>query len=103
MFRKKEESEEFVEIDTSFLAEEQKVSVRIETLKDFMDTERIQNLVRNGNIVFLRIKELKAKDINELRRAVEKLKKTCIAMNGDIVGIDEDYLIICPNFAKVFR
>lgn len=103
MFKKKEESEEFIEIDTSFLAEEQKVSVRIENLKDFMDTERIQNLVRNGNIVFLRIKELKAKDINELRRAVEKLKKTCIAMNGDIVGIDEDYLIICPSFAKVFR
>jgi len=49
------------------------------------------------------IKDLRKKDINELKRAVERLKKTCTAMNGDIVGVDEDFLIITPQFAKIYR
>lgn len=104
--RKKEEEkkeEEFVEIDESLLSESKKLNVRIESLKNFADTERIQNLIREGNIVFLRIKELKDKDLTELKRSVDKLKKTIIAMNGDIVGIGDDLLVICPSFARIHR
>ena len=106
--RKKEEveeqkEEEFLEIDESLLSESKKLNVRIESLKSFADTERIQNLIREGNIVFLRIKELKNKDLNELKRSVDKLKKTIIAMNGDIVGIGDELLIVCPSFARIYR
>lgn len=100
---KQENTEEFVELDESAMNEETKVGVRIEALRDFLDTERVQQLVRNGNVVFLRIKELRNKDITELKRSVEKLKKTCLAMNGDIAGIDEDFLILTPKFARVYR
>ncbi len=102
---KKEEqpSEEWVEIDGSALNGEAKVAVRIENLKSFSDIEGIQKFVRDGNIVFLRIKDLRGKDISELKRSVDRLKKTCTAMNGDIVGVDEDFLIITPQFAKVWR
>jgi SepF-like predicted cell division protein (DUF552 family) len=98
---KKEEGEEFVEIEQPI--EEGKVNVRIETLRDYIDTDRVQQLVREGNVVFLKIKELRNRDISELKRAVDKLKKTCTAMNGDIVGVDEDFLVITPNFARIFR
>lgn len=98
---KKEEGEEFVEIEQP--VEEGKVNVRIETLRDYIDTDRVQQLVREGNVVFLKIKELRNRDISELKRAVDKLKKTCTAMNGDIVGVDEDFLVITPNFARIFR
>jgi SepF-like predicted cell division protein (DUF552 family) len=101
--KKEEATEEFVEIDESAAAKEQKVNVRIETLKDYIDTDRIQQLVREGNVVFLKIKELRTKDITELKRAVDKLRRTCSAMNGDIVGVDEDFLVITPQFAKIFR
>jgi SepF-like predicted cell division protein (DUF552 family) len=50
-----------------------------------------------------KIKELRERDINELKRSVDKLRKTCSAMSGDIVGVDEDFLIITPSFAKIFR
>lgn len=101
--KKKEPSEEFVELDESALKAEGQINVRIEELKDFLDTDRIQKLVREGDVVFLKIKGLRDRDISELKRSVEKLKKTCVAMNGDIVGVDEDFLIITPQFARIYR
>jgi len=94
--------EGFVEIDTGF-EEQGKVGVKIDTLNNYSDTERVQQFLREGNIIFLRIRDLRVKDINELKRAVERLKKTCAAMNGDVVGVEEDFLIITPKFARVYR
>ena len=95
--------DEFLEVDNSLLNEEGKVNVKIEHLTGFADTEKIQQLVREGNVVFLNIREIRDRDINELKRCVDRLKKTCLAMNGDMVGVDEDFLIITPSFARVFR
>jgi len=96
-----EEGEDFVEAIPE--AEEGKVNVRIEKLQSYADADRVQQLVREGSVVFLKIKELRGKDINELKRAVDKLRKTCVAMNGDMVGVDEDFLIITPKFATIYR
>ncbi len=97
-----EQGEDFVELNAN-PPEEGRVAVKIETLRDFLDADRVQQLVREGNIVFLRIRELREKNISELKRSVERLKKTVVAMNGDIVGVDEDFLVITPTFAKIFR
>ncbi|MEM5883123.1 MAG: cell division protein SepF [Candidatus Aenigmatarchaeota archaeon] len=99
----KEEKEEFVELDTSLIEEDKRIKIKVENLTGFVDTEKVQQLLREGNVVFLKIKDLRNKDINELKRCVERLKKTCLAMNGDMVGVDEDFLIITPDFARVFR
>ncbi len=92
-----------VEIDPSALGGEQKVNVRIETLKDFNDTDRVQGVLREGSVVFLRIRDLREKNVAELKRSIEKLKKTCVANNGDIAGVEDDYLVLCPNFARIYR
>lgn len=97
----KEPEEEFVEIEAK--PEDQRVSVKIDILRDYSDTERIQSLVRDGTVVFLKIKDIRQRDITELKRCVDKLRKTCLAMNGDIVGVDEDFLVVTPSFAKVYR
>jgi len=94
---------DFVELDDSAFNETTGVSVRIETLKDLLDTDRIQYLLREGSIVFLNIGELRRRDLSELKRSVEKLKKTCAAMDGDIIGVDEDFLILTPKFARIHR
>jgi SepF-like predicted cell division protein (DUF552 family) len=98
-----ERDDEFLELDTSHFDEKLGVNVKIDVLERYSDTERVQGLLRQGSVIFLKIRELREKDINELKRAVERLRKTCSAMNGDIVGVDEDYLIITPSFARVFR
>ena len=80
-----------------------KVSIVVEKLSEFSDTERVLKQVREGHIIFLKIKGLKEKDIGELKRAVERLKKTVMASNGEIIGIEQDWLILTPEHAAVHR
>ena len=94
---------EWLELDSSAFKEKTDIDVHVENLKDFADTGRIQEMVREGKIVFLKIKDLRQNDLTELKRAVDKLKKTCIAMEGDIIGVDEDFLVLTPSFAKIWR
>ena len=94
--------EEIVEIDPARLSED-KINVRVSILKSFSDTESIQQLLREGAVVFLKIKELRDRDISELKRSIDRLRKTCMAMNGDIVGVDEDFIILTPSYARIFR
>lgn len=98
-----EEGDEFLEIPESALRDDAKINVRIMSLKAYADTDRVQSMLRDGNIIFLRISDLRHKDIAELKRAVDKLKKTCTAMEGDMVGVDEEFLIVTPRFAEVYR
>ena len=96
--------EEFIELDTGEVETPSgKIPIRVDKLEDFSDTDRIQKIMREGAIVLVKIKALRSKDISELKRAIDKLRKTCIAMNGDIAGIDEDFIIITPSFAHVAR
>ena len=97
-----ENKEEFIEITTEG-EERGRSNIRIENLQDYRDVEGVQRLLREGNIVFLRIKKLKERDLGELKRCVERLRRTSVAMNGDIIGVDEDYLILTPPSAKIFR
>ena len=80
-----------------------KVGITIEKLNEFADTERVLKSVRKGNVIFLKIKGLKEKDIGELKRAVEKLKKAVMANNGDIAGVEQDWLILTPEAVNVER
>lgn len=96
--------DEFIELDTtSTEVSGGKIPIKIEKLEDFSDTDKLQKLVREGAIVFVKIRTLKEKDISELKRAIEKLRKTVIAINGDIAGIEEDWVVLCPSFAHVAR
>lgn len=97
--------EEYLELDTSGRkAGSSKVIVRPFTLEDFSDIKHVVDSLREGYTVGLvNIKPLKEKDLVELKRAVNKLKKTCDAVAGDIAGFGDDYLIVTPGFAEIFR
>jgi len=96
-----EEGEEFVEVNAE--DEKSQVNVKIDTMTSYADAERVLQFLREGYVIFLRIRELREKNLNELKKAVEKIKKTAVAMNGDMVGVDEDFLIITPQFARIYR
>jgi SepF-like predicted cell division protein (DUF552 family) len=101
------EADEYIDLDS--IIEEPKASsagkmkIRIEKLMEFRDAERIQKFVREGNIVLAETLELKNKDVGELKRSIERIKKTVLAMNGDIVMGPQSVLIICPPTAMVSR
>lgn len=93
--------EEYVEVGVSESRMPGKIGISIERLEEFGDTDKVLREVRAGSLVFLRIKSLKEKDIGELKRAVEKLKRTVLAQNGEIIGVEQDWLILAPEHAKV--
>ena len=77
--------------------------IEIEKMDNFGDSDRIQKKIREGNILLVRIRELRAKDSEELKRCVERVRRTCLAINGDIAGLGEDWLLVTPSAAKVYR
>ena len=61
-------------------------------------------MLREGyTIALVNIKPLKDRDLVELKRAINKLKKTCDAIEGEIAGFGEDYVVVTPAFASIYR
>ena len=100
-----EPAEDYVELDTEGDREGiSKVIVRPFSLEDFSDVKPVLESMREGNtIALVNIAPLKEKDLVELKRAINKLKKTCDAIDGDIAGFSEDYIVVVPSFAEIFR
>ena len=109
-FAKEEEEpedveEEYVELDTFAAGDaKSKVIVRPYIIDDFSDVKPILDTLREGyTIALVNIKPLKDKDLVELKRAINKLKKTCDAIDGDIAGFGDDYIVATPSLAEVHR
>lgn len=81
----------------------QPVYVRVENLKDFVDIERIIRLLKEGNVVFLKTKELQRTDLGEFQNCVQKLKRVSSQYGFDIAGTEEGYIVLTPTFAKIMR
>jgi len=100
-----EAEDEYVELNTDAdNAMSSKIVVRSFSLEDFSDVKDVIETLREGyTICLVNIRPLREKDMVELKRAVNKVKKTCEAINGDIAGFGEDYVVIVPSFAQIYR
>ena len=101
-----DQSETYVEVGTAPQKEDSgsKVIVRPFVIEEFEDTKDILDVLREGStIALVNIKPLKDKDLVELKRAISKLRKTCEAIDGDIAGFGEDYVMAVPYFARIHR
>ena len=98
-------SEDYVELGIETGAQRKsKITVRPFTIEDFADIKPVLDSLREGYTVgLINIRQLKEKDVIELKRAVNKLKKTCDAIEGDIAGFGEDWIVVTPSFASVYR
>ncbi|MBS3083515.1 cell division protein SepF [Candidatus Pacearchaeota archaeon] len=73
-------------------------------MKKYDDINDILASLREGyTIAFIDIKQLKSKDIIELKRALTKIKKTVDAMEGSIAGFGDNAIIASPEFAEIYR
>lgn len=104
----KDDSEEiidddFVELDAEIAEGNKKAVIRAETLQEFDDIEAVQDHLRNDHIVWINIGPLKSKDMTNLKRAVNRLKKTIKAIDGDMAGVDESWIVACPSYAEIAR
>ena len=94
--------EDYLEIDSEQQpAKKSKVLVKPFIIREFQDVKLVLDALRDGyTIALVNIKPIKDKDIIELKRVVNKLKKTCDEIDGDIAGFGEDWLVATPNFAS---
>ena len=98
--------DDYVEINAGASSKKggSKVVVRPFIVEDFADIKPALDSLREGyTIALLNIRPLKDKDLVELKRAVSKLKKTCDAIEGDIAGFGEDWIVVTPSFASIYR
>lgn len=103
-FDELESEEGYVELDTDAELKQSKVLVRPFLLKDFEDVKQVLDSLRAGHtIALVNIKPLKERDLIELKRAISKMKKTTDAIDGEIAGFGDDYLVITPSFASIYR
>ncbi len=100
-----EYGEDYLEIDTEQAARpKSKILIKPFVVKEFEDIKPALDALRDGyTIALVNIRPIKDKDIVELKRAVNKLKKTCDAINGDIAVFGEDWIVVTPSFAQVHR
>ncbi len=81
-----------------------KLMVRPFVIEEFEHIKPILDALREGHtIALINIKPLKDKDLVELKRAINKLKKTCDAIEGDIAGFGENWIAAVPSFAYIYR
>jgi SepF-like predicted cell division protein (DUF552 family) len=97
--------EDYIEVDTRRdIGPKAKILVRPFVIEEFSDIKPALDALREGyTIALVNIRVLKDKDLVELKRAINKLKKTCSAVEGDIAGFGEDWIVATPSFAKIFR
>lgn len=98
---------DYVEVETgkeAQAAKKSKIMVKPFVIEDFADVKDTLDALRDGyTIALVNIKPLREKDIIELKRAINKIKKTCDAIEGDIAGFGEDWIVVTPSFAEIYR
>ncbi|MBW2976009.1 cell division protein SepF [Candidatus Woesearchaeota archaeon] len=99
------EEEGYVELGADTGSESgAKVTVRPFVIEDFESIKPILDSLREGHtIALVNIKPLKDRDLVELKRAINKIKKTCDAIEGDIAGFGDNWIAAVPSFARIHR
>ncbi len=90
------------ETDTKTNEEEKLLNVRVFVLDDYDNIRDILDIIRGEKTMCLiDIHLLRNKDPDELRRAIDKLKKTVEAVGGEVVGFHENWILAAPKFVNI--
>ena len=100
----KEFEEDYVELTADGDVPKARIVVRPFIVQDFSDIKPVLDSLREGyTIALINMGPLREKDSVTLKRAIDKIKKTLDANEGDIAGVGDNWLIATPSFATVFR
>ena len=79
------------------------LKVVIEKLDSYVDTDRIVRKAKSGSIVIAKIKDLKEKNMDELKNSINKIKSSAAMFKGDVVGVSDEWLVITPPTVEIKR
>jgi SepF-like predicted cell division protein (DUF552 family) len=84
--------------------EDKVAEVRVFLLDEYDNIRDILDVIRSERTMCLiDIHLLRSKDPDELRRAVDKLKKTVEAVDGDLVGFHENWILAAPKNIHIHK
>jgi SepF-like predicted cell division protein (DUF552 family) len=83
--------------------EEAKTYLKAMPLRELTDLDAVENEVRNGNIVILRITPLASKSITDVKQAVDQLYAFAESIHGDIARLGEERVVVCPANIRIWR
>jgi uncharacterized protein len=72
-------------------------------LKDLSDVENVENEIKKGNIIILRVTPLANKSIEDVKTAVNQLYEFAESVDGDIARLGEERVVICPKNIRIWR
>lgn len=81
----------------------EKLTIRIENVNGLGDVERIGNYLKQGNVVFVKLRDLQKKDVGLFQTVLQKMKRLSMQFNWDMVALQEGYLVVTPSFARIER
>jgi SepF-like predicted cell division protein (DUF552 family) len=84
-------------------SEARSIPIVVDRIESFTCSDRVSKYVREGKIVFARVGEFKNLNVDEFKRTVSKIRNVCTAIDGDIVGVGDSWLIVAPSLAKIER
>ncbi len=80
------------------------LDVRVFVLDDYDNIRDILDIIRGEKTMCLiDIHLLRNKDPDELRRAIDKLKKTIEAVDGEVVGFHENWILAAPKNVHIHK
>ena len=92
------------EFETKTDHEDKLVNVKVFVLDDYENIRDILDVIRGEKTMCLiDIHLLRNKDPDELRRAVDKLKKTVEAVSGELVGFHENWILAAPKNVHIHK
>ncbi len=103
--KKKETSDQYVEVVPTQKAEEVKIYVRVFRIKDPSEVKAVVDSLRERNyIVFVDISGLSTgKDLVEVKKVVSRIKSVVDAIGGDIAAVSKDWIIATPSYVRIWR
>lgn len=106
IFNRKREEEPKIEEFTEVLQEDdeqKKINIIIEKLEGLVDADPIIKKVKDGHIVLAHIKGLRESNMEELKQSIGKIRTYTANMNGDVVGVGDEWLIVAPSSVEIKR
>lgn len=96
--------EDYIELEEEMAKKTARILIKFFTLKDYSEVKPILDTIREGySISLIKIKPLREKDISDLKRTINKIKRTCAAASAEVIGVDENYIVTVPNFVEVVK
>jgi SepF-like predicted cell division protein (DUF552 family) len=81
-----------------------RLSLSLMVMERYADLEKILARFRKGDSVLLiRVTPLKDKDINELKKAVDRLKTHCDVTGSDLAALDDNWIVLVPPVVQIAR